>query len=325
VGGHPAFADVLRALTHDRLAELLTARPLSLEETTAMVSHLMGQRETSEEFAGFAYRRTKGKPGLIAAIVGSLGGRLELQGEIGAGSTGRVFRAFDRQTDTMVAAKLVLAREGIDLGNMLRFQQEAAILRALDHPNIVRIYDTFAEEHAACIIMELLDGNSLSRQFQDGRLSLERSKHIAACVANALAHAHSQSIVHRDIKPDNVMLVADDRVKVTDFGIARILRVDNSLGTLATTGMRAGTPSYMAPEQISGKEIDGRADVYALGAMLFHMVTGRPPFEGDDKLAIAVKHLQDQPVAPSSITPYVSPAWDAVILRALQKDPRKRF
>src|ERR1019366_8967360 len=160
---HPNFAGVLHVLAHDRLMERVSLRLLSLEETTMLVAELMGQDEASEEFVSFVYRRSKGLPRLIEAMVWSLGGRLELQGEIGSGSTGRVFRAFDRRTDQNVAAKLVLAREGIDLSDLLRFQREGAVLASLDLPNIVEVYDTFAEEHAACIIMELLDGQSLAK------------------------------------------------------------------------------------------------------------------------------------------------------------------
>jgi hypothetical protein len=322
---HPLFSKVLHVLTHDRLAECLAVRRLSPEETTRLMGNLMGRDAVSEEFSAFVYRRTKGNPRLIEAMVWSLGGRLELQGEIGAGSTGRVFRAFDRRTDMIVAAKLVLAREGIEVEDLLRFQQEGKVLASLDHPNIVRVYDTFAEEHAACIIMELLDGQSLAEILEQGPMPLPRVKTIGLQTAEALGYAHSQSIVHRDIKPDNVMVLANDRVKVTDFGIARILRTDSSLATMVTTGMRAGTPSYMSPEQISGRETDGRADVYALGAMLFHMVAGRPPFEGSDKLSIAVKHLQDEPVAPSSINHVIPADWDALILKSLQKEPSRRF
>ena len=283
---HPRFSEVLRLLTHDRLAECLAVRKLSPEETTTLMASLMGQENVSEEFAGFVYRRTKGKPRLIESMVWSLGGRLELQCEIGAGSTGRVFRAFDRQTDRVVAAKLVLAREGIEVHDLLRFHHEGRVLASLHHPNIVQVYDTFAEEHAACIIMELLDGRSLGDVLQEGPIPTPRARHIGMQVASALSYAHSRSIVHRDVKPDNVMILDDNTVKVMDFGIARVLLADNPLGTVATTGMRAGTPSYMAPEQIAGNPTDGRADVYALGAMLFHMVTGRPPFEGDDKLLL---------------------------------------
>jgi basic membrane protein A len=138
-------------------------------------------------------------------------------------------------------------------------------------------------------------------------------------------YAHAQSIAHRDIKPDNVMVLEGDRVKVTDFGIARILQRDTSLQTFATTGMRMGTPLYMAPEQVEGKKIDGRTDIYALGAVMYHMVTGRPPFEGDDPLAVALKHVQEEPASPSSIDPTIPEDWNAVILKALAKDPAERF
>jgi serine/threonine protein kinase/sugar lactone lactonase YvrE len=322
---HPNLAQTLQTLIRERLAERITVRRLSLEETTRLVAVTMGQQEVSEEFASFVYRRTKGSPRLIDQLVRSLGGRLELQGEIGAGSMGRVFRAFDRTTDQTVAAKLVLARAEIDLDTLLRFQQEGAVLAKLEHPHIVDVYDTFAEEHATCIIMELLDGQSLGHMLRAGPLSLAQAKHLALQVAEALSYAHSQSIVHRDVKPDNVLVLPDDRVKVTDFGIARLLQPDTSLQTMATTGMRMGTPLYMAPEQIEGKKIDGRTDIYGLGAMLYHMVTGRPPFEGSDALTIAVRHLQEEPLPPSEIDPAIPSDWDGVILKAMAKNPVQRF
>ena len=322
----PALATLLGDLSRERLVERITVRRLSLEETTELTAATMGQNQTvSEEFASFVYRRTKGNPRLIDQLVRSLGGRLELQGEIGAGAMGRVFRAYDRTLEKTVAAKLVLARSEIDLDALLRFRQEGAVLAKLDHPHIVNIYDTFAEEHASCIIMELLDGQSLGECLVDGPLPLDRAMHVALQVAGALAYAHSQEIVHRDVKPDNVMVLENDQVKVTDFGIARILQPDTSLHTIATTGMRMGTPLYMAPEQIEGKKVDGRTDIYALGAMLYHMVTGKPPFEGNDALAMAVKHLQEEPVPPSQINPSIPADWDAAILKAMAKDPAGRY
>ncbi len=320
-----ALATTLQSLGRDRLADYLTVRRLSLEETGELVAALMGQSDVSEEFAGFVYRRTKGSPRFIDELIRSLGGRLDLEGEIGAGSTGRVFRAYDRVTARTVAAKLVLARAGIDLDALLRFQQEGAILRSLDHPNIVRIYDSFVEEHVGCIVMELLEGRSLATVLADGPVGLPRAKSIGTQTAGALAFAHSQSVVHRDVKPDNVMILDDDVVKVTDFGIARILSVDTLIGTVATTGMRAGTPLYMAPEQIEGKKVDARSDVYALGATLYHMVSGRPPFDGNDALEIAVKQIKEQPAPPSSVQPGIPADWDALILKSLAKEPRRRF
>lgn len=322
---HPDLMQTLQTLSHERLLERLSVRRLSLEETSRLVAVTMGHEDVSEEFASFVYRRTKGVPRLIDGLVRSLGGRLELQEEVGAGSMGRVFRAFDRVIGMTIAAKLVLARTEIDLDALLRFQQEGAVLARLEHPRIVDVYDTFAEEHATCIIMELLDGKSLGQILRAGPLPLSRARYLALQVADALSYAHSQSIVHRDIKPDNVMVLADDQVKVTDFGIARLLQPDTSLHTMATTGMRMGTPLYMAPEQIEGKQIDGRTDIYALGAMLYHMVTGRPPFEGSDALAVAIKHLQEEPSPPSGVDPTIPEDWDAFILKCMARDPANRF
>jgi hypothetical protein len=185
---HPALARMLRRLAQERLADRLTIRRLSLEETTRLVETLIGDQPVSEEFASFVYRRTKGIPRLIDQLIRSLGGRLELEGEIGAGSMGRVFRAYDRDREEEVAAKLVLARSEIDLDTLLRFQQEGAVLARLDHPHIVAIHDTFAEEHASCIIMELLEGQSLGQILQEGPLSLVRARAIALQVADALAY-----------------------------------------------------------------------------------------------------------------------------------------
>jgi YVTN family beta-propeller protein len=322
---HPVLAGTLQDLARERLAERMVVRRLSAEETASLAAGLMGQETVADDAAAFIYRRTKGIPRFVEGMVHALGGRLELQGEIGAGAMGRVFAAYDTQTEQPVAAKLMLARGEVGIDALLRFQQEAAVLATLRHPNIVQIHDSFIDEHASCLIMELLNGQSLGQILHDGPLSLARAKNLASQVAAALDYAHAQHVIHRDIKPDNVMVLEGDQVKVTDFGIARILQPDTSLQTIATTGMRMGTPLYMAPEQIEGKKIDGRTDIYALGAMLYHMATGRPPFEGSDALAVAVKHLQEEPTPPSRVDPTIPADWDALILKAMAKDPAKRF
>jgi sugar lactone lactonase YvrE/transcriptional regulator with XRE-family HTH domain len=325
VADHPALAQALTEMSRERLAETVAVRRLSSEETSALISTLMEQEIISEEFSAFVYRRTKGNPRLVEGMIRSLGGRLQLTREIGAGAMGRVFEAFDTRLNATVAAKLMLARVEVDLDALLRFQQEAAVLGTLQHPHIVRIYDSFIEEHASCIIMELLDGPSLRRILNDGPLPLPRAQRIALQVAEALSYAHGHGIAHRDIKPDNIVVLPGDRVKVTDFGIARILRTAATLETIATTGMRLGTPLYMAPEQVEGKHIDGRADIYALGAVLYQAMTGRPPFEGDDPLTIAIKHLQEVPCPPRAIDTTLPTEWERVILKALAKDPAERF
>jgi serine/threonine protein kinase len=237
---------------------------------------------------------------------------------------GRVFQALDTETGRTVAAKIMIASSEDNLEALLRFQQEGAVLSTLKHPNIVEVYGTFLEEHTSCIIMELLEGQSLAQILRsEGRLPLPRVKYLAYQVASALAYAHKRAIVHRDVKPDNVMVIGNDQVKVTDFGIARILRTGATLNT--ATGVTIGTPLYMAPEQIEGQKVDGRADIYSFGAVLYQMVTGRPPFEGEDPLTVAFKHVHKAPQPPSEVNADVPEDWEAVILKALAKDPADRF
>lgn len=252
-----------------------------------------------------------------------LGGRYQLVRELGAGGMGRVFQAVDTETGRPVAAKIMIASSDDNLEALLRFQQEGAVLSTLKHPNIVEVYGTFLEEHTSCIIMELLEGRSLQQILKSERLPLPRIQHLAQQVASALAYAHGRAIVHRDVKPDNIMIVGNDHVKVTDFGIARILRTGSTLNT--ATGMSIGTPLYMAPEQIEGQKVDGRADIYSFGAVMYQMVTGRPPFDGDDPLTVAFKHVHKAPQPPSEVNADVPSDWEALILKTLSKDPGDRF
>jgi hypothetical protein len=237
---------------------------------------------------------------------------------------GRVFQAIDTETGRAVAVKILLASDD-NLDALLRFQQEGAVLSTLRHPNIVEVYGALldGEQHTSSIIMELLEGRSLGRILQAEHLALERVSHIAQQVASALAYAHSRGIIHRDVKPDNIMIVGNDHVKVTDFGIARILGTGATLNT--ATGMSIGTPLYMSPEQIEGRRVDGRTDIYSLGAVLYQMVTGRPPFEGSDPLTVAFKHVHKDPQHPSEIAADVPPEWEEIILKALAKDPSDRY
>jgi len=189
-----------------------------------------------------------------------IGGRYQVVQLIGAGGMGRVFQAVDIETGKAVAAKVLTVSDEVSLDMLLRFQQEGAVLSTLNHPNIVGVYGTHLEKHASCIVMELLEGRPLSDILRSERLSLARIKHLARQVASALAYAHSRAIIHRDIKPHNIMVLVDDHVKVTDFGVARILREGSTLAT--ATGMTLGTPLYMAQEQIESHHVDGRADIY---------------------------------------------------------------
>jgi serine/threonine-protein kinase len=194
-----------------------------------------------------------------------LAGRYQIVREIGAGGMGNVFLAIDTETGREVAAKVMIATGQLELQSLLRFQQEGAVLATLKHPNIVTVYGTFLEEHTCAIIMELLSGGSLRTLMEGETLSLARTRHIILQVLAALEYAHGRGIIHRDIKPDNVMLTGEDAVKVTDFGIARVLGAGGTLNT--ATGTSIGTPLYMSPEQIEGQKVDGRSDLYSLGAI----------------------------------------------------------
>jgi tripartite motif-containing protein 71 len=253
----------------------------------------------------------------------ALGGRYRLVRQIGAGGMGRVFQAVDTKSGKVVAAKILFASSEADLEALLRFQQEGAVLSTLKHPNIVTVYGTFLEEHTSCIVMELLEGQSLGELLDAGSIDRGRLRDVAQQTARALAYAHGKGIVHRDIKPDNIMVSNDGPVKVTDFGIARILRPGSTLNTM--TGMTLGTPLYMAPEQIEGREVDGRADIYSLGAVLYQAVTGRPPFEGADPITVAFRHVHDAPEPPGRIGVDVPADWEALILKALAKEPADRY
>jgi len=321
----PALDRTIRDLSRERLAERVTVRRLTAEGTAAMVAATVGDVETSEEFTEFVHRRTKGIPFFIEEMLRSVGGHYRLIREIGAGGMGRVFQAVDTRTGKVVAAKIMFTTKEASSDAALRFEQEGAVLASLQHPNIVEVYGTFMQEHASCIIMELLEGGSLAEVLRTEQLDLARIRTIAQQVASALASAHRKGIVHRDVKPDNIMVLERDCVKVTDFGIARVLRPEATIHTMTSTGMTLGTPLYASPEQIDGRKADGRADVYSLGVVLYRMLTGHPPFEGTDPLTVAFKHVNEQPLPPSKVRPGIPKDWEALILKALAKDPGDRF
>lgn len=259
-------------------------------------------------------------------FVGSrVAGRYELIREIGRGAMGRVFEAVDTETGQHVAAKLLLAGSEIDLQALLRFQREGTLLASLEHPNIVRVYGTYLEEDSSAIIMELLEGQTLGDLMQSEALSFGRTQQIMLHVASALAYAHSRAIIHRDIKPGNIMVMGEDEVKVTDFGIARVVQDNVPFGTLTGTGVTLGTPWYMSPEQIEGGRVDGRSDIYSFGAVLYQMVTGKPPFVGKDPVTIAFQHVHKAAQPPGSLNPDVPPDWEDLILTCLAKNPNDRY
>ena len=252
-------------------------------------------------------------------------GRYEILGELGRGGMGVVYKAKDPVIGRTVAVKTIrLSEEGSGMSHkdlVQRFQTEARAAGLLTHPNIVVVYDAGEESGLYYITMELINGNSLQSRIDAGqRFRFTTVMRIMEQVCSALQYAHERNVVHRDIKPANVMMNADDTVKITDFGTAKILQYG---GVQQTAVM--GTPGYMSPEQIKGKAIDGRSDIFSLGVMLYELLTGRKPFPGRDIANVFYKILNEEPATPQSVDPTVPTGVNDVIMRALAKDPAQRY
>ena len=253
-------------------------------------------------------------------------GRYEIVGELGRGAMGVVYKAVDPVIGRTVAVKTIrLSEEGTGLSHseiLQRFQTEARAAGLLTHPNIVVVYDAGEEDGLYYITMELVEGKSLQSHFDSGQsFPLARVLRIMDQACGALQFAHERNVVHRDIKPANLMLTADDTVKVTDFGTAKILQ----FGTVQQTAHVMGTPSYMSPEQVKGKAVDGRSDIFSLGVMLYEMVTGEKPFPGQNITTVIYKIVNEEPVPPRQIDPTIHSGISQVIVKALAKDPDVRY
>ncbi len=253
-----------------------------------------------------------------------IGGRYEVLGLLGAGGMGSVYRVRDRELDEVVALKM-LKRELMALPGVLeRFKREVKLARRVTHPNVARTFDIGEHEGEKFLTMEYIDGEPLSAELaRGGALSVARALSIARAACAGLTAAHSAGVVHRDLKPDNVMLEKSGRVVVTDFGIARTRVEDASPGK--TVGVAMGTPAYMAPEQVEAAEnVDGRADIYALGVTLFQMLTDELPWQGDSPFALAAARLTAPPPDPRTQRPDLPEAVAGLVLRCMARSPDDR-
>jgi len=253
-------------------------------------------------------------------------GHYEIICEVGRGAMGIVYKARDIKMDRIVALKELLIDPSVsenERNQMVeRFYREAKAAGKLSHPNIVTIYDYAEENGRYFIAMEFLTGQSLADVLNQGLVyDIDQAVNLICMVGEALFCAHREGIVHRDIKPANIMITDDGRVKVADFGIARV----TSSGTMTQAGTLIGTPGYMSPEQIAGMKVDGRSDIFSLGVILYQLVTGEKPFTGDTLTSIIYKITQQDPVPPRSINIQVPPFIEFIIKKSLQKDPTRRF
>jgi hypothetical protein len=252
-----------------------------------------------------------------------IGERYRVASLLGSGGMGQVFRVLDRRDGEERALKVLRPLDGEDADRVRRFQREIQILTRIRHPAVVRILDWGASPAGLYFVTELVEGEDLKLAIRRrGPWPAEEAAVLGATLADALAAAHAQGVVHRDVKPNNVMLARDGSVRLLDFGLAR---GGIDLTTLTRTGTMLGTPGYMSPEQFDAHGVDERSDLYSLGVVLFELVTGRLPFGGQTPIAMALAHKTQAPPWPRSLRPGV-PAWlERVVMRCLEKDPRQRY
>jgi eukaryotic-like serine/threonine-protein kinase len=257
-------------------------------------------------------------------VVGeTIAGRYELEELVGHGGMSRVYKARDSLLERNVAVKILHEQYNADEEFVERFKREARSAAQLQHPNIVTVIDRGEDDGRQYIVFEHIAGENL-KEFLDrkGRLDGQEALEIALEMARALSFAHERGLVHRDVKPQNVLLNGDGRAKVTDFGIARLIEVDTSV---TTTGTVLGTSNYIAPEQASGEPVDAQTDVYSLGVVLYELLAGEVPFKGESFVAVAMKHMHEPPPSILEVRRDVPARVAAAIDRALEKDPAERF
>lgn len=253
-----------------------------------------------------------------------LDGRYEIKEIIGVGGMAYVYKAYDTIDDRVVAVKILKDEYLANEKFTRRFKNESKAIAILSHPNIVKVYDVSFGERLQYIVMEYIDGITLKEYIdQQQDIKWKEAVHFTVQILRALQHAHDKGIVHRDIKPQNIMLLPDGTIKVTDFGIARFSRQD--IRATSATDKAIGSVHYISPEQARGEITDEKADIYSVGVMLYEMLTGRLPFEADNAVSVAIMQLQSEPKLPREINPSIPEGLEEITIKAMQKDPSKRY
>ena len=250
------------------------------------------------------------------------GGRYEVLERLGAGGMAIVYKAKDLLLNRVVTIKVLREQFVTDEDFIRRFRREAQSAASLSHPNIVSVYDVGKDGDTEYIVMEYVEGRNLKEIIREyAPLSTDQSINLGRQITEAIQNAHEHHIIHRDIKPHNILVTTDGHAKVTDFGIARAV----SSATVTHTGDIVGSVHYLSPEQAKGLPSNEQSDIYSLGIVLYELITGKVPYDGETPIAIALKHLQEQPVLPSKINPRIDKEFEAVIMRAIAKSPEKRY
>src|SRR6516162_6120862 len=260
-------------------------------------------------------------------------GPYEITAALGAGGMGEVYRARDRRLERTVAIKVLPAQFSADVARKQRFEREAKTISQLNHPHICTLHDIGSQDGIEYLVMECVEGETLAKRLEKGPLPLEQVLKYGAQIADALDKAHRSGVVHRDLKPGNIVLSATG-AKLLDFGLAKpvsplaggmTLTADTPRAAMTEEGTIVGTFQYMSPEQVEGKEVDGRSDIFSLGAVLYEMVTGQKAFQGKSQLSVASAILEKEPTPISSIKPMTPPELDHAIRRCFAKDSEERW
>ncbi|MEI6043080.1 MAG: Stk1 family PASTA domain-containing Ser/Thr kinase [Chloroflexota bacterium] len=252
----------------------------------------------------------------------TLNNRYELQAKIGDGGMAVVYRGFDTQLKRTVAIKILRSTYATDAEFLLRFKREAQSAASLSHPNIVNVYDVGQDNELYYIVMEYIEGTNLKEKIiQEAPLPTAQALEIAAQISDAIHYSHTNNLIHRDIKPQNVLMDRNGRVKVADFGIAK----SQTDANLTQTGVTLGTVHYFSPEQAQGKPALPQSDIYSIGVVLYEMLTGRIPFESDNPIALAIKHIEEPPPPLRRFNPNIPPELEQIVLRAMNKNPNQRY